>query len=41
MIQEVLAPGVQHCQEADLGPQVLGRGSDFLQGLAAALKSKS
>ena len=30
---EVLPPGVEDGQEADLGPEVLGIGGDSLQGL--------
>ena len=33
MMLEVLAPGVEDGQEADLGPEVLGIGGDLLQGL--------
>ena len=33
MVQQVLAPGVQHGEEADLGAQVLGVGGDRAQGL--------
>ena len=33
MMQQVLAPGVQHREEADLGAQVLGVGGDRAQRL--------
>jgi len=38
MVQQVLAPGVQDGDEADLGPQVLGIGSDRAQGLRRCLE---
>ena len=33
MVQQVLAPGVEHGEEADLGAQVPGIGRDRAQGL--------
>ena len=33
MIEQVLAPGVEHGEKADLGAQVLGIGGDGEQGL--------
>mgnify|MGYP003287174178 CR=1 FL=1 len=37
---EVLPPGVEDGQEADLGPQVLGVGGDLLQGLGAGFRQR-
>ena len=38
---EVLAPGVQDGQEADLGPEVLGIGGDLLQGLGGGAEQEA
>ena len=38
---EVLAPGVEHGQEADLGPEVLGIGGDLLQGLRGGAEEQA
>ena len=40
VVLEVLPPGVEDGQEADLGPEVLGVGGDLLQVSAAARKSR-
>ena len=41
MVLEVLAPGVEDGQEADLGPEVLGIGGDLLQGLGGGSEQKA
>lgn len=41
MMKQVLAPGVQHGEEADLGAQVLGVGSDGAQGLAGGTEEQA
>jgi hypothetical protein len=41
MGQQVLAPGVQHRQEADLRPQVVGIGGDLLQRLGHRAKQQA
>ena len=38
---EVLAPGVQDGQEADLGPEVLRIGGDLLQGLGGGAEQEA
>ena len=38
VVLEVLAPGMEHCQEADVGPEVFGIGGDLLQGLGRGPK---
>ena len=40
MMMEVLAPGVQHCQEANLCSQPLGVGRHFEQGLGGRPKKE-
>ena len=41
MMEQVLAPGVQHGEEADLGAQVLGIGGDCAQGLGGGAEEKA
>ena len=41
MMKQVLAPGVQHGEEADLGAQVLGIGSDGAQGLGGGAEEQA
>ncbi len=40
MMQQVLSPGVQDGEEADLGAQVLGIGGDGAQGFGAGVKEQ-
>jgi hypothetical protein len=41
VVLEVLPPGVEDGQEADLGPEVLGIGGDLLQGLGGGAEEKA
>jgi hypothetical protein len=41
MMKQVLAPGVQHGEESDLGAQVLGIGGDCAQGLGGGAEEKT
>ena len=41
MVQQVLSPGMQHRQEADLGTQVLRIGRDFQQRLRSGLQQQA
>ena len=41
VVLEVLAPGVEDGQEADLGPEVLGVGGDLLQGLGGGAEQEA
>ena len=41
VVLEVLAPGVEDGQEADLGPEVLGVGGDLLQGLGGGAEQQA
>ena len=41
MMKQVLAPGVQHGEEADLGAQVLGIGGDGAQGLGGGAEEQA
>ena len=38
---QVLAPGVEHGQEADLGPEMFGVGGDLPQGLGGGLEQEA
>jgi hypothetical protein len=38
MVQQILSPGVQDGEEADLGAEALGIGGNGLQGLGAGLE---
>lgn len=40
-MEQVLAPRVQHGEEADLGAQVLGVGSDGAQGLGGGTEEQA
>jgi hypothetical protein len=40
MVMEVLSPGVKHGEEAELGTQVSGVGSDLEQGLRRGAQEK-
>ena len=41
MVHQVLPPGMQHRQEADLGPQMLGVGGDFQECLSRGLQQQA
>lgn len=41
MVHQVLAPGVQHRQEAEAGSQVFGVGGDVRQRLRHGLKQQT
>lgn len=41
VVQQVLAPGVQHREEADLGTQVLGIGGDGAQRLGGGAEEQA
>ena len=41
VVLEVLSPGVQDDQQPDLGPEVLGIGSDLLQGLGGGAEQEA
>ena len=40
MVQDVLTPGMQHAEKADLCPQVLGIGSDLQQCCCTGAKQQ-
>jgi hypothetical protein len=40
MVMEVLSPGVKHGEEADLGTEMFGIGSDLEQGLGSGAQEK-
>ena len=41
MVLEVLTPGVEHGQKADLGPKVIGVGGNLLQGLGGGSEEQA